>query len=202
MGGQIARRFGPVPTAFRDLSGTMRLLIVAGFAVLAIITFQAVTAAPSEAGFWIRAELTLAALIGFIFGALSIRGSVGRVRPVRSWITLGLGLWLARALIRDVVLLVGPRREPRAHHPAIDRRPGLRRARLRGGPSRPKLGRSEELTVYLDGAIVFFATGRPGPDDLGGHGRREPDRRRLPCARHLLPRPVRRDAAARPDRAR
>ena len=36
-----------------------------------------------------------------------MRGSVGRVRAVRGWITLGLGLWLLRALVRDVVLLAG-----------------------------------------------------------------------------------------------
>ena len=55
----------------------------------------------------VRAELTFAALIGFILAVLSIRGSVGRVRAVRGWITLGLGLWLVRALVRDVVLLAG-----------------------------------------------------------------------------------------------
>ena len=158
MGGQIARRVGQVPTAFRDLPGNMRMLTVAGFAVLAIAMFQAVTTAPSEAGFWIRAELTVAALIGFIFGVRSIKGSVGRVRLVRSWITLGLGLWLARALIRDVVLVVGP-----DMNPVLTTLPSLG-VLVCGGLAyvaalRGKLGRSEELTVYLDGAIVFFATG-------------------------------------------
>ncbi len=106
---------------------------------------------------WIRAELTFAALIGFILGVLSIRGSVGRVRAVRGWITLGLGLWLLARAATGLRAAGRPRREPRAHHPAIDRRPGLRRTCLRGRPQ-GQLGRSEELTVYLDGAIIFFAT--------------------------------------------
>ena len=158
MGGQIARRFGPLQTAFGDLSVNRQVLIVAGFTVLAIVMFLAVTVAPSQAGIWIRAELTLSALIGFTFAALSIKGSVGRVRLVRSLITLGLGLWLARALIRDVVLIAGP-----DVNPVLTSLPSLG-VIVCGGLAfvasvRGRLGRSEELTVYLDGAIVFFATG-------------------------------------------
>jgi diguanylate cyclase (GGDEF)-like protein/PAS domain S-box-containing protein len=134
------------------------MLTVAGFAVLAISMFQAVTVTTSEAGFWIRAELTVAALIGFLFAALSIKGSVGRVRLVRSWITLGLGLWLARALVRDVVLIVSP-----DVNPVLTALPSLGIIVCGGlayvASLRGRLGRSEELTVYLDGAIVFFAAG-------------------------------------------
>ena len=158
MGGHTVPLAGIVPSAFSDRSAAIRALIVAGFTVLAIAMFQAVTVAPSEAGIWIRAELTVSALIGFMFGALSIKGSVGRVRLVRSLITLGLGLWLARALIRDVVLIVG-----HDVNPVLTTLPSLG-VLVCGGLAfvaslRGRLGRSEEFTVYLDGAIVFFATG-------------------------------------------
>ena len=157
MGGTTNPLAGIVPVAFRESSGAMRALIVIGFVVLIVPMLAAVTAPLPEAAFWIRAELTVAALIAFILGVLSIRGSVDRVRAVRSWITLGLGLWLARALARDFVLATGLDVSVLVLNlPFI----GVMAcgALAYAAALRGRLGGSEELIVYLDGAIVFFAT--------------------------------------------
>ena len=157
MGGQTVPLAGIVPSAFRECSATTRALIIAGFVVLGALMLATVTAPPSAAGTLVRAELTFAALIGFILAVLSIRGSVGRIRAVRSWITLGLGLWLVRALVRDGVLLSGLDVSP-----VLTTMPSIGVLACGGlayvASLRGRLGRSEELTVYLDGAIILFAT--------------------------------------------
>ncbi len=158
-GGNIspfARVSGSIPSAYRELSAALRTLILASIVVLGLLMVMAVTAPAATAGFWIRAELTAAALAGFIVALLSLKGSLGRVRSVRGWITLGLGLWLARALVRDFVLAAGFDLDI-----VLTSLPSLGVlacgllaywAALRG-----RLARSDEITVYLDGAIVFFA---------------------------------------------
>ena len=157
MGGHTVPLAGFVPSAFSDRSATTRALIIASFVVLGVLMLAAVSVPPSATLAVVRAELTLAALLGFVLAVLSLRGSVGRVRAVRGWITLGLGLWLLRALVRDVVLLAGLDVSP-----VLTTMPSIGVLACGGlafvAALRGRLGRSEELTVYLDATIIFFAT--------------------------------------------
>src|SRR6188474_3387106 len=157
MGGHTVPLPGIVPSAFRDRSATSRALIIAGFVVLAVLMLAAVSVPPSASLTVVRAELTFAALIGFVLAVLSIRGSVGRVRAVRGWITLGLGMWLLRALVRDVVLLAGLDVSP-----VLTTMPSIGVLACGGlafvAALKGRLRRSEELTVYLDATIIFLAT--------------------------------------------
>ena len=201
MGGHTVPLAGIVPSAFRDLSATTRALIVASFAVLAALMLAALTAPASTSGILVRAELTFAALIGFILAVLSIRGSVGRVRAVRSWITLGLGLWLVRALVRDGVLLAGLDVSP-----VLTTLPSIG-VLVCGGLAyvaalRGKLGGNEELTVYLDGAIIFFATAALILTTSAEAAGASVANAIYLGARDLLPRPVGRDSPAGPVRSR
>src|SRR5918994_4336581 len=156
MGGNTRPLSGLFPSAFRELSATIRVLILVGFVVLIVFVVVAVLAPPAEAGAWVRAELTFAAALALALGRLSMRGTTGRVRLVRSWLTLGLGLWLLGELVRNLELAVG-----------LDLPIGLSDFTLLGvmvsggraytAALSGRLRRGEELTVYLDGAIVFFA---------------------------------------------
>jgi diguanylate cyclase (GGDEF)-like protein/PAS domain S-box-containing protein len=156
MGGNTHPLSGFVPAAFRELSATIRALALAGFVVLAVLAVYTLIAPATEAGPWVRAELTFAAALALVMGRLSMRGTVGRVRLVRSWLTLGMGLWLLGDLVRNLELVVG-----------LDLPIGLSDFTLLGvivcagrayaAAISGRLRRGEELTVYLDGAIVFFA---------------------------------------------
>lgn len=157
VGAFIDRVSGLVPTAFRELSGVMRTLIIAGFGVLGLLIALAAATPLPDGGLWVRAELTFAASLALILGILSVQGTAGRVRAVRGWITVAMGLWLLGELIRNVEVAAGLDAAP-----ALSDIPfivvlvcsGLAySAALRG-----RLRAGEELAVYLDGAIVFFAT--------------------------------------------
>ena len=157
MGGFIGGLSALVPAAFRDLSAGTRALIVVGLPVLGLLMSQVAVSPPDDSAFWIRVELTFAATLAFAVGLLSITGTVGRVRAVRSWITVAMGLWLLGELIRDLEWLVGVNAIP-----ALSDLPFVGvlvsssmaySAALRG-----QLRPGEALAVYLDGAIVFFAT--------------------------------------------
>ncbi|MEO5986311.1 MAG: EAL domain-containing protein [Candidatus Limnocylindria bacterium] len=155
--GNRNRHAGLVPIAFRDLSPGQRRLIVAGVIVLALLVAQVGLRPPSESAVWVRAELTFAAAVSLILGALSIRGTRGRIRQVRGWITVAMGLWLLGELIRDLEIAVGVEGAPNLSDiPFIGvlLSAGLAYVAALRGRLRPR----EELAVYLDGAIVFFAT--------------------------------------------
>jgi len=157
MRGTIDRLSGLVPAAYAELPTATRTLIVAGLAALCLLIAQSAGTPPSESGMWVRAELTFAASLALILGMRSVRGTTGRVRAVRGWITIAMGLWLLGELIRNLEVAVGVDAVP-----ALSDLPfigvlvcaGLAySAALRG-----QLRAGEELAVYLDGAIVFFAT--------------------------------------------
>jgi len=157
MGAQTSRAWRAVPPTYRDLPAATRTLIAVCALVLGVLVALVVTAPPSDGAIWVRAELTFAAAAAFALGLLSIRGATGRVRALRRWTTLAMGFWLLGELIRDLEVAIGI--DP---VPAPSDLPfagvlvcaGLAySAALRG-----RLRRGEEWAVYLDGAIVFFAT--------------------------------------------
>lgn len=146
-----------IPKAYRDLPGAMRALIVACLPLVVLLVVLGATAPQDQAVFWIRTELTLATAVSLTLSAASLRGAGGRVRTVRTWIAAALGFWLVGVLVRNLEVLAGVDAAP-----AISDIPfagGLVCAALAySGALRGRLSRGEELTVYLDGAIVFFAT--------------------------------------------
>jgi len=151
------RLTGPVAAAFPDLTVRQCGLIVAGLIVLGLLIALVALTSASESGVWVRAELTFAASVSLIIGALSIRGTRGRIRQVRGWITVSMGLWLLGELIRDLEIAVGVEGAPNLSDiPFIGvlLSAGLAYVAALRGRLRPR----EELTVYLDGAIVFCAT--------------------------------------------
>lgn len=157
MGGHIDRLPGLVPAAYRALPAATRTLIVVGALVLGLLGVQSASAAPGDGVLWIRTQLTFAACLSLILGAISIRGTRGRVRAVRRWITIAMGFWLLSELIRNVELAAG-----------VDAAPGISDLPFIGvllcaglaysAALRGQLRAGEELAVYLDGAVVFFAT--------------------------------------------
>ncbi|MDQ3690502.1 MAG: EAL domain-containing protein [Chloroflexota bacterium] len=156
-GGLITGFSDLVPAAFRDLSAGTRTLITAGLAVLVLLMAQVAVSPAADSTFWIRVELTFAAALASAIGLASIRGTTGRVRAVRGWITAGMGLWLLGELIRSLEWAAG-----------VDALPALSDVPFVGvlvcssvaysAALRGQLRPGEVLAVYLDGAIVFFAT--------------------------------------------
>ena len=157
MGGQLVRPTGLIPAAYRELSMAMRTLIVAGVVMLGLLIAQVAVTPASESGPWVRVELTFATTLALILAMLSVRHTTGRIRAVRGWIAIATGFWYLGELIRNAELAAG-----------VDAAPGFSdipfaavlvcaglaySAALRG-----RLRAGEELAVYLDGAIVFFAT--------------------------------------------
>ena len=157
MGAHLLREPPAIPTAYRNLSAATRTLIAACVPVLGLLMALVLTVPASDGPFWMRAELTFAASFSTTLGMLSIRGTAGRVKAVRRWTTLALGFWLLGELIRDLELAVGIDPVPAASDipfAGVLVCAGLAySAALRG-----RLRRGEEFAVYLDGAIVFFAT--------------------------------------------
>jgi len=148
---------GGLTPSDRDLSAAPRTPIAAVLLGLGLLIAQ-VTFAPLPGGeVWVRAELTLAAAGAFALGLLSIRGATGRVRAVRRWGTAAMGFWLVGELIRNAELALG-----------IEGLPALSNVPLAGvlvcaalaywAPLSSRLPRGEQVAVWLDGAIVFFAT--------------------------------------------
>ena len=155
MGGPINPFTGRAP-AYRDLPAATRMVIVGGLTVLGLLVLQ-VFADPRSDGLWIRAELTFAACLALVVGIRSIIGTRGRVRSVRVWITAAFGFWLLGEMIRNLEIIRGI-----SEAPALADLPfvgvlacaGLAYSAALRGQLRP----GEELSVYLDGAIVFFTT--------------------------------------------
>ena len=125
--------------------------------ILGIVGVLVLIAPPSQSALWVRAELTFASTLALGIAAMSMRDTNGRVRAVRRWIALGMGFWLLGELIRDVEVVLGMDSGPAASDlpfAGVLICAGLAySAGLRG-----RLRREEELAVYLNGAMVFFAT--------------------------------------------
>ncbi len=157
MGALILRARRAFPPAYRDLPAGLRTLAAVSLPVLALLAALVVTAQPAQAAMWVRAELTFAAAAALTLGAMSVHGTTGRVRAVRRWATAAAGFWLLSELIRDVEMAIGIDRVPAASDiPFVG---ALACAALTYSAAlRGRLRRAEEWTVYLDGAIVFFAT--------------------------------------------
>ena len=156
-GGLIGGFSGLVPATFRDLSAGTRALTLVGLAILMVLMAQVAVSPAADSTLWIRVELTFAAALATAVGIRSMGGTTGRVRAVRGWITAGMGLWLLGELIRNLEWAVG-----------VDAIPALSDVPFVGvlvcssmaysAALRGQLRPGEALAVYLDGAIVFFAT--------------------------------------------
>lgn len=156
MGG-LVRPWALVPTAYRDLATSTRTLVGVGVLILLLLGLGALTAPSADEAAWVRALLTFAAALSYLLGRLSLPGTTGRVRAVRHWITVAMGLWLLGELIRNTEIVaglgatIGP-----SHLPFIGVLvcAALAYVAALRGRLRPR----EELSVYLDGGIVFLAT--------------------------------------------
>ena len=157
MGGPSSTPSVARPPAYRDIPPIIRFLVGGGLIVLVVMISLGPPAQTPDAVFWTRAELTFASAISFVLALLSVRGTIGRVRHLRSWITAAIGLWLLAEIIRDVEVVLDVDAALRTSDlPFIGVLlcAGLAYASALRGQLRP----SDELAVYLDGAIVFFAT--------------------------------------------
>lgn len=143
--------------AYRDLSARLRALILGGLGALVLIILLSPFTGAMGAVPWTRAELTFASAISLIAALLSIQGTTGRVRAVRSWITMAIAFWLVGEVLRDVKVAFGNTSALKLSDlPFIGVLlcAGVAYVSALKGQLRP----SEELAVYLDGATVFFAT--------------------------------------------
>ncbi|HYI65383.1 MAG TPA: EAL domain-containing protein [Candidatus Limnocylindrales bacterium] len=124
--------------------------------MLVVLAFGAVMAPAADTTIWVRAELTFASGLALVLGTLSIHGTTGRVRHVRSWITLAMGIWLIGEVIRDVEVAAGFHGVP---HPSDLPFVGvvICAAMAFAAALRGRLRANEEIAVYLDGTIVFAA---------------------------------------------
>ncbi len=145
-----------IPAAYRALAAPLGPFALTGAGAIALAFLASVVDAAPGAAFWIRAELTVAALTATICASQSLRGTRERVRIVRTWLTAAIGLWFAAEVVQNIEIAAGSTAAP-----ALSNVPfvvvlacagGAYAAALRGH-LRPR----EELAVYLDGAIVFFA---------------------------------------------
>ena len=146
-----------VPPPYLGTPLVLRLLLVSGAAGLALLVLLGPADGTLAAAAWTRLELTFASSVSLVTALLSIPGTTGRVRRVRSWMSAAIGFWLMGEMIRNAELAFG-------HDAAASLSDlpfigvlvcaGLGYAAALKGQLRP----SEALAVYLDGAIVFFAT--------------------------------------------
>jgi len=157
MGGPSSTPSVARPPAYRDIPPVIRLLVGGGLIVLVVMISLGPPAQTPDTVFWTRAELTFASGVSFVAALLSVRGTIGRVRRLRSWITAAMGLWLLGEVIRNVETALGIDAALRISDlPFIGVLlcAGLAYAAALRGQLRP----SDELAVYLDGVIVFLAT--------------------------------------------
>ena len=152
--GELATHSARRPAAGK-LPGSTRSVIAAAFAVLACLMF--LTHLGNDAVLWTRVQLTFASGLSLGAALLSMRGTRGRVRHVRGWITLAIAFWLVADIIRNVEVSLGL-------HPELSLS-DLSLLAVLGSAGRAyvvalrgRLGPSDELAVYLDGGMVFFAT--------------------------------------------
>ncbi len=146
-----------VPMAYRDISARLRGLILGSLGALVLIILLSPSAGTAGAVPWTRAELTFASAISLMAAVASIRGTTGRVRTVRSYITAAIAFWLVGEMLRDVEVALGTTSALKLSDlPFIGVLlcAGAAYVSALKGQLRP----SDELAVYLDGAIVFFAT--------------------------------------------
>lgn len=133
------------------------MLVGGGLLVVALFIVLNPSGSTLGAQFWTRAELTFASGVAFLAALFSVRGTIGRVRRVRSWITAAIGAWLVGEIVRDVEAWLGVESALR-----VSDLPMLGVLVFAGmayvSALRGHLRSSDELAVYLDGAIVFFAT--------------------------------------------
>jgi diguanylate cyclase (GGDEF)-like protein/PAS domain S-box-containing protein len=131
-----------------------RTLLLLAVPLVGIPIVLAAVGAGGQGPIWARLHLTIAAILALAISVLGCHNEVGRARAVRGWIAFAFAAWLGVVLVRDLELA--------GWLPLVPFDLGLvlvavgvigaYRAALRG-----RLGRSPELNIYLDAAIVFAA---------------------------------------------
>nr|MBA2373896.1 GAF domain-containing protein [Chloroflexota bacterium] len=131
-----------------------RALLFVAVPLVGLLILLSAIGAGGQTLLWLRLQLTLAAALGFAIAALSCRGSTGRTRDVRVWITVAFAAWLGAELLRDLALtgLVSFVPSDLALAVVVVGVTGAYRAALRG-----RLTRDGELSIYLDASIVCAA---------------------------------------------
>ena len=137
------------------LTASTRLVVIAGFVGAAALVLM--TNVAGDAALWTRILLTFASGLSLAAALLSVRGTGGRIRQVRSWITLAIGLWLVAEVIRNIEVSLGLHPELSLSDLPLLAMLGCA-ARAYVAALRGQLRPSDEVAVYLDGGIVFFAT--------------------------------------------
>ncbi|MCV0403821.1 MAG: EAL domain-containing protein [Chloroflexi bacterium] len=151
----------PIPTATQagaaKLSHDARAVLTGGVLVVALFTALGAVSPDDASGAIARAGLTIAAGLAFVAGLLSVRGALDRIRRVRFWVTLALGLWLTGELVRNIEAADGMTAVPSlADLPFLGVLVCASVAYV--ATLHRKVAWTDELAVYLDGAVVFFAT--------------------------------------------
>ncbi|MEO7267291.1 MAG: EAL domain-containing protein [Candidatus Limnocylindria bacterium] len=128
-----------------------------GLGLVASLAVISMLAPEATSGIWARAELTVGAAVAFVVAMRSLPRVEGRVRRVRFWITVGLGLWLIRELLRNVAVAgASVAAVSVADLPFVG---VLLCATVAYVVAiRGRVPWADEVAVYLDGAMVFFAT--------------------------------------------
>ncbi len=160
----------PASDAVR-LTAETRAVLLGSAAFVMLLAALAAVAPDVVSGVFARAGVTAAAAGAFATGLLSIRGATDRVRRVRFWVTLAIGLWLVGELVRNIEVATGSQAAPSlADLPfaGVLLCAGLAYV----AALHDRLPRTDEVAVYLDGALVFFATAALLVTLLGSGGAR------------------------------
>ncbi len=146
-----------MPAAFLRLPADARATILAGIVVISVLAVLAAISPAPIGSALARAELTVAAGFAFVLGMLALRKTTGRVRRVRYLMTVAMGLWLLGELIRNVEAVAGV-----VSTPAVSDAPFVGVLACAAASYwvtiRRRVAWTDEAAVYLDGAMVFFAT--------------------------------------------
>ncbi|MGI8657764.1 MAG: putative bifunctional diguanylate cyclase/phosphodiesterase [Candidatus Limnocylindria bacterium] len=157
MGGTLRPTPAIVPASLLRTASRPRLLVGIGLGLVVSLAVISMLAPEATSGIWARAELTVAAAVAFVVAMRSLGSVVGRVRRVRFWITVALGLWLIGQLLRNAAVA-----EASVAAVSVADLPFVGVllcatvayvAAIRG-----RVPWADEVAVYLDGAMVFFAT--------------------------------------------
>ncbi len=149
-----ATRRPPVDGSRLQISVAGRALLLIAVPVVGVPILLAAVGVNGQSLIWERVHVTLAAILGLAIAALSCRGTTGRIREVRGWITVAFVAWLGAELLRDLELSGLLRLFPSdlGLVVVVIGVIGAYRAALRGRLSRPS-----ELSIYLDASIVCAA---------------------------------------------
>ena len=145
------------PTRVRAVSQAVRILLVATLISLPLM-IMTVLAAPADRPVWDALHWSVSAVGAAIATGWSVRGTIGRVRMVRSGGAVALGLWMFATLLWVGMIALASASVPSLVDiliiaiaiPGV----GIIIATVRG-----RMSAAEEAAVYLDGALGLVLVG-------------------------------------------